>query len=175
VVMLANMLPDVVDRDVAAANYAFYEPRTSHGSSLSPAIHAALAARVGRLDDAVRYSQMAAAIDLGDGMGNAAHGVHVATMGGLWQAAVMGCGGLRSSRGPLSLDPVLPDAWEALRFPIRWRGTRVEVAISADALTLELDGDLDLVLGANAAQRLRAGTYRSTRGHGGWSRLELER
>ncbi|HET9852114.1 MAG TPA: glycosyl hydrolase family 65 protein, partial [Candidatus Limnocylindrales bacterium] len=138
----------------------------------SPAIHAALAARVGHLDDVVRYSQMAATVDLGDGMGNAAHGVHVATMGGLWQAAVMGCGGLRSSRGALSLDPVLPDAWPSLRFPIRWRGARVELAITADELTLDLDGDLDLILGANAEGRLRAGLYRSTRQQGAWSRLE---
>jgi beta-phosphoglucomutase family hydrolase len=175
VVMLAHMLPDVLDRDVAAANYAYYEPRTSHGSSLSPAIHAALAARVGQLDDVVHYSHMAAAVDLGDGMGNAAHGVHVATMGGLWQAAVMGCGGLRPSRGALSLDPVLPEAWQALRFPIQWRGTRMEVAFSADALTLDVDGDLDLVLGGNAEERLRAGSYRSTREDGAWAPLEMVR
>ena len=108
VLMLLHMLPELASREVAAANYAYYEPRTSHGSSLSPAIHAAIAARVGQLDAAVAYSRMAAAIDLGNGLGNAAQGVHVATMGGLWQAAVMGFGGLRSSRTALHLDPTLP-------------------------------------------------------------------
>ena len=38
---------------------------------------------------------MAADIDLSDNMGNAARGLHMATMGGLWQAAVMGFGGVR--------------------------------------------------------------------------------
>jgi kojibiose phosphorylase len=175
VVMLAHMLPEVIDRDVAAVNYAYYEPRTSHGSSLSPAIHAAVGASVGRLDDAARYAQMAGAIDLGDGMGNAAHGVHVATMGGLWQTADMGCGGLRSSRSALMLDPVVPDSWGALRFPVRWRGTRVAVAITAGELSLEVDGDLDLVLGRNAEQRLQAGTYRSTHVAGAWSPVEMVR
>ena len=117
VLMFIHMLPELVSREATIANYAYYEPRTSHGSSLSPAIHAAIAARLGHLDAAVAYSRMAAAIDLGNGMGNAAQGVHVATMGGLWQAAVMGFGGLRSSRTALHLDPMLPQAWHSLAVP----------------------------------------------------------
>jgi beta-phosphoglucomutase family hydrolase len=175
VLMLAHMLPELVPREVAAANYAYYEPRTSHGSSLSPAIHAAVAARVGRLDDAVSYARMAAAIDLGNGMANAAHGVHVATMGGLWQAAVVGCGGFRPSRSAVRLDPVLPDAWRSLRFPLRWHGTRLEVAFTADELSLDLDGDIELVLGSNDQQALQAGRYRSTRANGAWSAMEVVR
>jgi kojibiose phosphorylase len=175
VLMLAHMLPELLPPDVAAANYAYYEPRTSHGSSLSPAIHASLAARVGQLDDAVRYARMAAAIDLGNGMGNAAHGVHVATMGGFWQAAVMGCGGLQPSRTAVRLDPVLPEAWRSLRFPLRVHGTRIEITFTADALTLDLDGDVELVLGANEQQALQAGRYRSTRTRGAWSALEVVR
>jgi beta-phosphoglucomutase family hydrolase len=173
VLMLAHMLPECVPAVVAEANYRYYEPRTSHGSSLSPAIHAAIAARLARLDDVVAYSRMAAAIDLGNGMGNAAQGVHVATMGGLWQAAVMGCGGLRPSRSALCLDPVLPDAWGALRFAIRWHGTRVEVSFTADELSLDLDGDLELVVGGNGQQTLEAGRYQSTRVEGSWSSPEV--
>ncbi|HEX5014561.1 MAG TPA: beta-phosphoglucomutase family hydrolase [Candidatus Limnocylindrales bacterium] len=175
VLMLAHMLPEVVPPNVASANYQYYEPRTSHGSSLSPAIHAAVAARVGRLDDALAYSRMAAAIDLGNGMGNAAHGVHVATMGGLWQAAVIGFGGLRTSRAAVHLDPVLPDAWKTLGFPIRWRGRRVTVSFSADELSLDLDGTIELVLGTNDQQTLQAGRYRSTRIDGSWTPAEVAR
>ena len=39
--------------------------------------------------------QQAAEIDLADNMGNAAGGVHVGALGGLWQAAVLGFAGLR--------------------------------------------------------------------------------
>jgi kojibiose phosphorylase len=175
VLMLAHMLPELLPPAVIAANYAYYEPRTSHGSSLSPAIHAAVAARAGRLDDTVSYAKMAAAIDLGNGMGNAAHGVHVATMGGLWQAGVMGCGGLRVARATVHLDPVIPDAWKSLRFPLRCHGRRLQISFTADELTLDVDGDLELGLGANEQQSLHAGRYRSTRAHGAWSSLEVVR
>ena len=77
------------------ANLRYYEPITSHGSSLSPGIHAALAARLGQVGMAAEAFRMAADIDLSDNMGNAARGLHMATMGGLWQAAVMGFGGVR--------------------------------------------------------------------------------
>ncbi len=172
VVMLVHMLPELIPMADVIANYEYYEPRTSHGSSLSPAIHAAVGARVGRLDQALAYVRMAAAIDLGNGMGNAAHGIHVATMGGLWQAATMGFGGLRSSRMALHLDPVLPDAWRAMQFPIRWHGVRVAVSFTADVLDIEVDGALDLELGGNAPLRLEPGRYGSKRADGSWSRLE---
>ena len=47
VVMLCHILSDEYGDDVARANYDYYEPITSHGSSLSPGIHAAVAARLG--------------------------------------------------------------------------------------------------------------------------------
>lgn len=172
-IMLGHMLPELVSGAVAEANYRYYEPRTSHGSSLSPAFHAAVAARVGRLDDAVAYSRMAAAIDLGNGMGNAAQGVHVATMGGLWQAAAMGFGGLWASRRAVHLDPVLPEAWRELRFPVRWHGTRVEVAVTAEVLTLDIDAEITLVLGDRSPQRLQAGRYQARRVDGSWSEPEV--
>jgi kojibiose phosphorylase len=175
VLMLVHMLPELFSSDVVKANYDHYEPRTSQGSSLSPAIHAAIAARIGRSDDAVAYTEMAAAIDLGNGMGNAAHGVHVATMGGLWQAMTMGFGGLRATRTALHLDPALPDAWSMMRFPILWRGTRLELASGADELSLELDGPADVAIGRHRPQGLAPGRYRSTRARGEWSAPERTR
>ncbi len=93
VVMLCHVLADEIDEVTTRANYDYYEPITCHGSSLSPGIHAAVAARLHDVAEATEYFKMAAAIDLADNMGNAAAGLHMATMGGLWQAAVMGfCG-----------------------------------------------------------------------------------
>jgi kojibiose phosphorylase len=172
VLMLAHMLPEVVPRDVAEANYRYYEPRTSHGSSLSPAIHASLAARLGLLEEAVEYNRMAAAIDLGNGMGNAAHGVHVASMGGQWQAAVMGFGGMRATREGLSLDPVLPHTWTALRFAVRWHGSRVAVSVEGKVLTLDLDGPVPLGLTDRELHPLGPGRYLARRGDGGWTAPE---
>ena len=108
VVMLCHVLPDEIPPDVALANLRYYEPITSHGSSLSPGIHAALAARLGDVGLAVEAFRMAAEVDLSDNMGNAARGLHMATMGGVWQAAVMGFGGVRRHDEALVLDPHLP-------------------------------------------------------------------
>ena len=68
---------------------------------------------------------MAAEIDLSDNMGNAARGLHLATMGGLWQAAVMGFGGVRRVDETLKIDPHLPEKWSDLSFALRFRGSRL--------------------------------------------------
>jgi kojibiose phosphorylase len=126
VVMLTHILSDEIGDAVATANYDYYEPITCHGSSLSPGIHAAVAARLGRVDDAVEDFKMAAAIDLADNMGNAAAGLHMATMGGLWQAAVMGFAGIQRRDEALLLDPHLPPSWKRVRVPLCFRGARLE-------------------------------------------------
>ncbi|MEX1127737.1 MAG: hypothetical protein WEB50_04135 [Vicinamibacterales bacterium] len=54
VLMLLHLFPDSFSREVTAANYRYYEPRTDHGSSLSPGIHAAVAARLGLREEAER-------------------------------------------------------------------------------------------------------------------------
>jgi trehalose/maltose hydrolase-like predicted phosphorylase len=169
VVMLAHMLPEVVRPEVARANYLYYEPRTSHGSSLSPAIHAAVAARLGLDDDAIGYFQIAAGVDLDDRMGNAASGVHVATMGGLWQAAVTGFGGARPDGGVLRLDPRLPRSWDGLAFSLHWRGARLRVDVSSEVLTLALDGQARVAVGSQPPVQLGPGRYQARAGERGWS------
>lgn len=125
VVMLTHVLSDEIDDDVTSANYDYYEPITVHGSSLSPGMHAAVAARLGRLADAIADFKMAAAIDMGDTMGNAARGLHLATMGSLWQAAVMGFAGIQRRGEALLIDPHLPPSWDRVSVPLRFRGARL--------------------------------------------------
>ena len=180
VLMLAHMLPGAVGGDVALANYRYYEPRTCHGSSLSPAIHAAVAARVGALDEAMTYFQAAAGLDLRDHMGNAAKGVHIATMGGLWQAAVFGFGGVQPESGGVQpefdgvrIDPRLPRGWDRLAFPVRWRGTLIDVDATADTLRLHLDGPARVAIGGGASSPLPRGSFVAVAAEGGgWSGLE---
>jgi len=127
VLMLLWLLRDRFPREVLEQNFRYYDPRTAHGSSLSPPIHAALAARLGDTALALRYFRQTAEIDLANNMGNAAGGVHMAALGGLWQAAVLGMGGLSLTHPP-ALDPRLPAEWRAIRFGVQWRGERVEVS-----------------------------------------------
>lgn len=131
VLMLIALLWDRFPPHVREANFRFYDQRTAHGSSLSPSIHALLAARLGDLTAAERYFRQAAEIDLADNMGNAAGGVHTGALGGLWQAVVCGFAGTRFVGGRPSFDPRLPAGWRALRFRVRWRGVTYRVAIEA--------------------------------------------
>jgi trehalose/maltose hydrolase-like predicted phosphorylase len=130
------------------ANFRYYEPRCGHGSSLSPAIHALMAARLGDVALAERYFRQAAAIDLDDAMGNAAAGVHMATQGGLWQAAVLGFAGLQLCRDGLRLDPHIPAGWQSLAFRVQWQGRQLRVEIQGDPLqvTVTLEDGPPLVV-----------------------------
>ena len=122
VVMLLHLLWDDYPPAVREANFRYYEPRCAHGSSLSPSIHALVAARLGDLELATRYFRQAMDIDLADNMGNAAGGVHAAALGGLWQAAVFGFAGLRlTDHGP-EHRPNLPPHWGGLSMRFKWRG-----------------------------------------------------
>jgi trehalose/maltose hydrolase-like predicted phosphorylase len=126
VLMLLHLFPDLFPRDVVAANYRYYEPITDHGSSLSPGIHAAVAARLGLGEDAERYWRESLWLDLSNAMGNSALGVHPACMGATWQALVFGFLGVRfTEAGPVP-DPEasrrLPAKWRAVALRLAWRG-----------------------------------------------------
>jgi trehalose/maltose hydrolase-like predicted phosphorylase len=136
VLMLLALLPSQFPLHVQRASYDYYLTRCGHGSSLSPSIHALVAARLGRDEDAERFFREAAAIDLDDTMGNAAGGVHIGALGGLWQAAVFGFAGVRSGARGLEINPRLPAAWLALRFPFQWRGRHARIALDAAAETV---------------------------------------
>jgi trehalose/maltose hydrolase-like predicted phosphorylase len=122
VLMLLALLPDEFDQHTLEANFGYYEPRCAHGSSLSPALHALLAARLNNMEVATRYFEQAARIDLDDARADTALGVHMGALGGLWQAAVFGFAGLAPAEHGLQLDPHLPPGWSSLSFRIRWRG-----------------------------------------------------
>ncbi len=166
VVMLMALLPDRFPPAQVEANFAYYEPRCAHGSSLSPGVHALVAARLGRLSLAERYFRQAAAIDLDDRMGNAALGVHVGALGGLWQAVVLGFAGLSLAPGGLRFAPHVPLAWRRLAFRVHWRGRRLLVELDSrqEVLTATLEqGDRLTVCVGALAEPLDPGTSVSCR------------
>jgi len=141
VVMLIYLLWDRFPPEVREANFRYYEPRCSHGSSLSPSIHALVAARLGDQELAEKYFRQAEEIDLADNMGNAAGGVHAGALGGLWQAIIFGAGGLQPRADGLALDPHLLSHWQGLRFPVQWRKRHVRVAITSTPSAVEVTLD----------------------------------
>jgi trehalose/maltose hydrolase-like predicted phosphorylase len=136
VVALFAMLPDAYDEKVQATNFRYYEPRCGHGSSLSRGLHALVAARLGDIELAERYFRETANIDLADTTTGSAGGVHIAALGGLWQAAIFGFAGVSCRDDGITVEPHLPAAWEAMEFRVQWRGRRVHVRIDASARSL---------------------------------------
>ncbi len=128
VVMLLLLLWDRFAPEVREASFRYYEPRTGHGSSLSPPVHAIVAARLGDGALAERYFRQTAEIDLADEMGNAAGGVHLGALGGLWNAAVYGFGGLVLDASPPALRARLPPSWRRLQLAVTVRGERYELS-----------------------------------------------
>ncbi|MGA9195015.1 MAG: glycoside hydrolase family 65 protein, partial [Pseudolabrys sp.] len=141
VVMLVHLLWDRIPPEVRKANFEYYEPRCGHGSSLSPAIHALVAARLGDTELAERYFRQAAEIDLANNMGNAASGIHAAALGGLWQAAVLGFAGLRFSGERPEHRAKLPQSWRSLSMRFQWRGRWHELTLPEGTERREAEGD----------------------------------
>jgi trehalose/maltose hydrolase-like predicted phosphorylase len=169
VLMMYHLIPDELAAGTLAANLDFYDPRTSFGSSLGPGIHAALMARAGRPDAALDALRMAAFIDLDDGATTSKEGLHVATMGSLWQAVVLGFAGLRPTADELTLDPHLPAEWHALEVPFRLRGRRIRVRIEHDRLNVRADGPVSVrVAGLGSVSVDRRGVTFVRAGEG-WS------
>jgi trehalose/maltose hydrolase-like predicted phosphorylase len=135
VLMIHHLLPDEAAPGSLDPNLDFYEPRTAHGSSLSPAINASVLARAGRYRPALEALQIAARMDLDDLTGTTAGGLHLATMGGLWQALAFGFGGIRPRGDALVVDPRLPREWNALEFGLRFRGRPLRLRIDRSGVT----------------------------------------
>jgi kojibiose phosphorylase len=162
VVMLMFLLWENFPPAVREANFRFYEPRTTHDSSLSPSFHALVAARLGDMILAERYLRQAARIDLDftrKGWAGATGGVHIAALGGIWQALAFGFLGMYPGPEGLRFKPRMPADWGELRLPITWRGSRLRVAAWPGGVELRVEAGepISLAIGDEPWQRVAAG------------------
>ena len=140
IAMMALFPEDFTDREIAA-NWAYYEPRTEHGSSLSACMYAMTACRIGQLEEAWRLFLKTAEIDVtGGGKQWAGEvyigGTHPASNGGAWIIAALGFAGLRMRGGELRLDPRLPPQIRRLSFPVTVNETRYRVEVTHEGGTI---------------------------------------
>ncbi|GGB42142.1 glycoside hydrolase family 65 protein [Fictibacillus barbaricus] len=154
VVMLLYLFPDLFSSDVVAENLQYYEEHTIHDSSLSKAIHAIVAARCGEKEEAYRFFKEACLIDLGPNPHSSDEGLHAASLGAIWLATVFGFANVSIVNDRLSIDPKLPTEWTELEFPIIWQGTRLNITITQQKMTiLKLSGpDVQLDIRGTAYQ-----------------------
>jgi alpha,alpha-trehalose phosphorylase len=118
--------------------FDYYDPLTTGDSTLSACIQSVIASAVGYPEAALEYFIDACAVDLVDGHGNTADGIHVASCGGTWLALVAGFGGLRDFDGQVRFAPRLPLDWDRLRFRVQVRGQLIEVDMTHEETTYRL-------------------------------------
>lgn len=137
------------DEDTIRRNFDFYEPRTVHESSLSPCVHAILAAKIGRRDKAYEMYLRTSRLDLDDYNNDTEEGCHITSMAGTWMAVVKGFGGMRVLNDQLYFQPALPEQWDSLSFRIRFRGRLLQIKVTQEAtiITNESPQALELRIG----------------------------
>ncbi|MGJ7034231.1 glycoside hydrolase family 65 protein [Anoxybacillus eryuanensis] len=137
IMVLFYLLENKFSQEVKRANWNYYEPKTLHDSSLSLSTHCILASDMDDRELAYALFEQAARIDLGPNMKSSDHGMHTASIGGVWQSVVCGFGGVRMLDGKLRIHPKLPKQWTKLSFPIYWRGDRLEVTVTHEQLVVK--------------------------------------
>lgn len=138
VVMAMLLLSNNFTHDEKRHNFEYYDPLTTHDSSLSVCVQSIIANEIGLHQRALEYFEFAAAMDMADIGGNMMHGAHVAAIGGTWLALAYGFVGLRDHEGCISFNPVLPNAWSALKLVLAVRGQTVRIEIDRSPATYRL-------------------------------------
>jgi len=145
VILALYLFGEKYSKDVKAANWEYYEPRTEHGSTLSACSYSLIAAQIGKTDWAYKYFMKTATIDLtGEGKQYVGTlyigGTHPAANGGAWMAAVLGLCGIRSAGETIFIDPHLPAHWKRVSLPIVLCGQKLLLSISAESVTAKISG-----------------------------------
>lgn len=120
------------------ANFDFYEPLTVHESSLSPSIHAILAADLHKVDKAIELYSRSARLDLDNYNNDTEDGLHITSMTGSWLTIVEGFAGMRTANEMLAFAPILPENWTNYEFHINYRGRLLKITVDANGLTVVL-------------------------------------
>jgi maltose phosphorylase len=134
---------DQYDIDTIRRNFDFYEPRTVHESSLSPCVHAILAAKLGDEARAYEFYLRTARLDLDDYNNDTEDGCHITSMAGTWMAVVEGFGGMRVRDGKLLFQPFIPEKWSSFSFHIGFRGALLNIKVSKEGVQIKNASDVE--------------------------------
>lgn len=154
VLLALLLLDDQFDADDKRRDFDYYEPLTTHDSSLSRCIFGIVATEVGYHDKAYRYFVDGARADLDDHHGNTRNGVHTAAMAGAWLGVVAGFAGLRMHRGVPAFAPHLPPAWSRYAFKLRVGAAQLRASVDRRGCHYELLAGDSLALQHHGARVL---------------------
>jgi trehalose/maltose hydrolase-like predicted phosphorylase len=124
------------ENETIQRNVAYYDSRSSHGSTLSRVVHAWVLARSDRARS-MRYFEEALQSDLSDIQhGTTAEGIHLGAMAGtldLVQRALMG---IEVTGDVLRLNPQLPQEVKRFEMRMRYRGHSLDLWLTSNELTV---------------------------------------
>ena len=138
VLMFLYLYNTSFDEQTKRVNYDYYQPRTIHESSLSPAIHSILAAELNKMDEAVGFFGYATRLDLDNYNRNTREGLHITSIAMAWANIVYGFAGLRSDGDLLRFAPRLPTRWKRLKFSVMYRGRVIAVCMDGQKTRFQL-------------------------------------
>jgi trehalose/maltose hydrolase-like predicted phosphorylase len=122
--------------DTLTRNVAYYDRRTSHGSTLSFVTHAGVLAAV---DPESSWDRFLVALhsDADDIQGGTTkEGIHMGVMAGTLDLMQRNYAGARVYDGVLHFNPQLPSRLDRLSFSMQFRETPIQVTLTGDHLTL---------------------------------------
>ncbi|GAB6188622.1 glycosyl hydrolase family 65 protein [Marinitoga arctica] len=138
VLMLMHLIPEDFDLKTKKINFEYYEKRTMHKSSLSPSMYAIMGLVVGNHSKAYEYFMRTALVDLEDNQNNTALGLHAASAGGTWQAAVYGFGGLYiDNEEKINFKPWIPEHWESMEFNVYYKNKIINIKITQKSIKIK--------------------------------------
>lgn len=139
-IALMSLFPgDFTDHQVKTA-YEYYKPLTTHDSSLSPAVHALAANRLGYVDEVDTFLERTIAVDMDIERKGAEDGIHIANCGALWQMAVLGFLGMEPAyiqeredglcvpgKELPCFNPRIPSFIDQIEMTVLWAGKKYRV------------------------------------------------
>jgi len=125
-----------LDPQAIPRNVAYYDARSSHGSTLSRVVHAWVMARSDR-QRSLQYYAEALQSDVSDiQQGTTAEGIHLGAMAGTVDLILRVSTGIEATGDVLRLNPQLPAEIQRLDMRIRYRGHSLDLQITRDRLTI---------------------------------------
>ena len=129
------------DSATVSRNVAYYDRRTSHGSTLSFVTHAGVLAAIDPESSWERFL-VALRSDAEDIQGGTTkEGIHMGVMAGTLDLMQRSYAGTYISDDVLCFDPRLPNRLASLSFSMQFRQTPIQLTLTRDRLTLTLHAE----------------------------------
>jgi beta-phosphoglucomutase family hydrolase len=121
-------------------NYSYYEPRTSHGSTLSKVVHSIISSYLqDGHETAWNWFNDALKSDINDTQGGTTQeGIHCGVMAGTIDTVTRYFAGISFYNGILSVKPNLPARWKKFETTLSFRGSWYRLCLTTDSASITL-------------------------------------